>query len=204
MADGPRSCYDRALTPGFAALAGLGIAPSFVLTSSLPMVAAQLTTMFLLATAAAIRLRPLRTALFMVLVVAFNLLSPAGRVLLTVVGQPITVGALTLGLERAATLTSLLLLSKLAIRPGLQLPGRFGALVALTLRYLRELLSLPVVEVVRRPTARIDALLLQLHNERRDSEPDGHAGNTPAGSAPHAVVMAALLLGGSWMVVLIG
>ena len=202
--DRARSWYDRALDPRLAALGGLAAAPSFVLGSSLAVVAAQLATMLALAWAASVRLRLLRTATFFTVVVVFNLLSPAGRVLLTVASLPITVGALALGLERAATLTSLLVLSKLAIRPGLQLPGRLGALTTLTLGYLRELLALPVAEMVRRPTARLDELLIRLHSAGAERVPPVSAAASGAShTAPWAAVVGALLVAGSWVAVLL-
>ena len=202
--DRARSWYDHALDPRLAALGGLALAPSFVLGSSLAVVAAQLAAMLALAGAAGLRLRLLRTGTFSTVVVVFNLLSPAGRVLLTVASLPITVGALALGLERAATLTSLLVLSKLAIRPGLRLPGRLGALTTLTLGYLRELLALPVAEMVRRPTARLDELLVRLHNAGGERVPPLAAAASGASHlAPGAAVVGALLVAGSWVAVLL-
>ena len=200
------SWYDRSISARFAAVGGLALAPSFVLGRSLPVVGAQLGTMLVLTWVAGVRLRPVRTVTFIGLVVAFNLLSPAGRVLATVASLPVTVGALTLGLERATTLTSLLLLSKLAIRPRLRLPGRLGALTTLTLGYLRELLALPVAEMVRRPTTRLDELLLQLHfrgiEESVGAVPNFAEGGTLT-TAPLAAVSAGLLVVASWVAALL-
>ena len=107
------------------------------------------------------RVRWGRTVTFFVAVVAFNLAAPGGRVLVELGPVPVTDGALNAGLTKAFGLTSLLLLSKLGIRRDLELPGRLGRLLSLTLAYVRYLLDANVKLLARDPVGRLDGLLLE-------------------------------------------
>ena len=107
------------------------------------------------------RLRWGRTATFFGAVVAFNLAAPGGRVLLELGPLPVTEGALRVGLTKAFSLTSLLLLSKVGIRRDLELPGTLGRLLTLTLAYVRFLLDADVKLLARDPVGRLDRLLLE-------------------------------------------
>ena len=74
---------------------------------------------------------------------------------------PVTEGALRVGLTKAFSLTGLLLLSKIGIRGDLELPGRLGRLLTLTLAYVRFLLDADVKLLARDPVGRLDRLLLE-------------------------------------------
>lgn len=185
-------------------MSGLVLAPSFVLGSSLVVSAAQLATMLVVGLAAGVRLRFWRTFTFFAVVVLFNLATPAGRVVLTVATLPVTSGALMLGLDRATTLTSLLMLSKLAIRSRLRLPGRLGALITLTLGYLRHLLALPVAEMVKQPSRRLDELLVRLYRDHTAAEPRASQEATPAGrTTPVIAAVSGLIIVASWVAALL-
>ena len=107
------------------------------------------------------RMRWGRTATFFGAVVAFNLAAPGGRVLLELGAFPVTEGALRVGLTKAFSLGGLLLLSKIGIRRDLELPGRLGRLLTLTLAYVRVLLAADVKLLARDPVGRLDRLLLE-------------------------------------------
>ena len=107
------------------------------------------------------RMRWGRTATFLGAVVAFNLAAPGGKVLLEVGTFPVTEGALRVGLTKAFSLTGLLLLSKVGIRRDLELPGRLGRLLTLTLAYVRFLLDADVKLLARDPVGRLDCLFLE-------------------------------------------
>ncbi|MDR3303744.1 MAG: hypothetical protein LBS86_04970 [Treponema sp.] len=109
-------------------------------------------------------------------IVAFNLLSPFGKVLVEWGVFHITEGALLSGLRKAFTLEGLLMLSKASIRPDLRLPGAFGSLLADTFRVFERIAERRDVRATRRPRAarfhwvmplieRTDALLLELSAE---------------------------------------
>jgi hypothetical protein len=75
-------------------------------------------------------------------IAAFNLLSPWGRVLLTLGPLRVTEGALVAGLSKGVTVTGLVLISLFSVSPELRLPGRFGAFLARSLFYFQRLSSL--------------------------------------------------------------
>ena len=136
------------------------VAPSLLLPAHPVTRSLLLLLLTLLVLATRRRVRWGRTAIFFGAVVAFNLAAPGGRVLLEVGAFPVTAGALGAGLAKAFSLTSLLLLSKLAIRRDLALPGRIGRLLSLTLAYVRYLLDADVKLLARDPIGRLDRLLL--------------------------------------------
>ena len=155
------SWLDRRLSAR-ALLLGTGIAAPSMLLPAHPVVRSLLLLLLiLLVLGMRRRVRWGRTAMFFVAVVGFNLAAPGGRVLLEAGGFPVTEGALGAGLAKAFSLTSLLLLSKLGIRRDMELPGRVGGLLSLTLAYVRYLLDADVKLLARDPIGRLDGLLLE-------------------------------------------
>lgn len=136
------------------------------------------------------RLRWGRTATFFVAVVAFNLAAPGGRILLEVGAFPVTEGALRVGLTKAFSLTSLLLLSKVGVRRDLELPGRLGRLLTLTLAYVRYLLEADAKLLARDPVGRLDGLLLEARRSVGTSRPTAAAARSTAAGI---TILAALL-----------
>ena len=136
-------------------------APSMLLPADPLPRAVLLLVLILLVLGTQRRMRWVRTATFFGAVVAFNLATPGGKVLLELGAFPVTEGALRVGLTKALSLTSLLLLSKIGIRRDLDLPGRLGRLLTLTLAYVRFLLDADVKLLARDPVARLDRLLLE-------------------------------------------
>jgi hypothetical protein len=74
-------------------------------------------------------------------IAAFNLLSPWGRVVLTLGPLRITEGALIAGLSKGVTVTGLVLISLFSVSRDLRLPGRFGAFLSRSLFYFERLSS---------------------------------------------------------------
>ena len=144
------------------------------------------------------RIRWGRTVLFFAAVVAFNLATPAGRVLIAPAGFPVTSGALEVGVTKALGLTGLLLLSKGGIRRDLRLPGRAGRLLDLTLAYVRAFLESEVKLLSRDPVGRLDTLLRQVQHEV-DALPD----ITPTRNSPLGVAILGVVLAASWVAALV-
>ncbi len=71
----------------------------------------------------------------------FNLVTPTGRVLVTVLGLPVTEGALKTGLLKATAMSGLLVLSQFSIRSALRFPGWFGGLIGRSLYYFEAIMS---------------------------------------------------------------
>ncbi len=87
------------------------------------------------------RVRVLSYVLTAAGVVFFNLLLREGKVLATVLGLPLTLGALTSGVTKATVLVGTIAMSQFSVRGDLQLPGRLGGLVGRTLGYFERIMS---------------------------------------------------------------
>ena len=158
---GLTSWLDRRLSARALFVWAVAAAPSMLLSAGPLARALLLLVLILLVLGTRRRMRWGRTAAFFGAVVAFNLAAPGGRVLLELGAFPVTEGALRVGLTKAFSLTSLLLLSKIGIRGDLEMPGRLGRLLTLTLAYVRFLLDADVKLLARDPVARLDRLLLE-------------------------------------------
>jgi heptaprenyl diphosphate synthase len=136
-------------------------------------------------------------------IVAFNLLAPYGRVLCSFGVFRITEGALRGGIQRAATLEGLIMLSRFAIRRDLRLPGSFGGLVGESFRILAFIQERRNTVSRKNFIAGIDALLLELSET---GEPFDGASGEPSrrGSSAAGRIMLAAAVLVSWAVLLGG
>jgi hypothetical protein len=82
-----------------------------------------------------------RSIVTILTITIINLLVPIGRVLLKWGPFLVTERALIEGIEKAITFETLLLISRITIRPGLKLPGKFGTIVAESFSYYQKLLD---------------------------------------------------------------
>ena len=69
----------------------------------------------------------------------FNLLSPWGQVLISLGPIDVTEGALKSGLLKGITFTGLMLISLASVKKGLQLPGKFGGMIAKVFFYFERI-----------------------------------------------------------------
>lgn len=149
--------------------AGLLLMPPFLLTGHL-LFKAVLTLCF--AVTAVLSGKKIRWLYFLYLgssVTFFHLLTPFGRVLAEIGPLSVTAGALSGGISRSLTLIGMVFLSVSAVRPELQMPGRFGRMTALTFRYFDV-----IIEGRKRLTGRnflssLDQLLMNRFDPRRES-----------------------------------
>jgi hypothetical protein len=81
------------------------------------------------------------SCIFMIATIIVNLFSPVGRLILRVGPLRITLGALHVGIFKAATLASLLYISRICVRPSVRLPGVLGLYISQALAYLNKLLA---------------------------------------------------------------
>jgi heptaprenyl diphosphate synthase len=122
-------------------LAGISMS-AFMLLSGHLVVRLVLFCVFLLAALAAGRAGNLLfTFIFFAVIVAFNTLIPYGRVIFEAGIFRLTEGALLQGIEKAATVEGLVMLSRVTISPRLRLPGRVGTLLSEAFRLLPRLLE---------------------------------------------------------------
>jgi uncharacterized membrane protein len=85
------------------------------------------------------KIKPLPAIIMTASIVAFNLFIPFGKVLAAPFGIPITEGALLSGIKKALTVEGMIFISRWMLRPGIQLPGRTGKIIADSFSILRDL-----------------------------------------------------------------
>lgn len=184
-ADARRDAAKRFFSSPVLFVAGLACMPALLFNPSPLLRVAQAGLFLLYAWSGGKRIRPLFIAIASATIVGFNLLIPVGRVLATWGSFRLTEGALMVGIERAATLEGLILLSRATIRSDLKLPGGFGSLLAEAFR-LFELISERRGTFDRRdPIGSIDLMMLELSGEVRiGTGRDAQAGEVPIAAPP--------------------
>jgi len=95
-------------------------------------------------------------------IIVFNLIIPYGRVLFSFGVIKITSGALQAGVHRAFTLQSFVMLSKLAIRRDLKIPGAFGELLCESLHIFSAIMNKKYNIPKKNFLVEIDNLMLEL------------------------------------------
>jgi heptaprenyl diphosphate synthase len=98
--------------------------------------------------------------------VAFNLIVPYGQVLFSIGRFRITIGALMTGIQRAVTLQGLIMLSRLAIRRDLHIPGKFGELLGESLKYYALIMSSRKRITRKNLVGDIDQMMIDLSEDR--------------------------------------
>jgi len=144
----------------------------------------------------------LATAVFIAGIVFFNLLVPHGRVLLVLGPLQITQGSLLVGLERAITLSGLMMLSRVFVRNDLRLPGAIGSLLAEALRILEMMRGkmpgfrrIHRIHRIRRGRmiAAIDDVMLGVENAA-PGDPDGLSRERPRRNAKGILLLMAMVI----------
>ena len=108
---------------------------------------------------------PLLTVLVALGIVIFNLIIPYGQVLFSLGPFKITTGALMTGIQRAATLEGLLMLSRLTIRRDLKIPGLFGELIGGSFAIFANIMDSRPKITAKNLVKDIDRLMLELDND---------------------------------------
>lgn len=127
-------------------------------------------------------------------IIAFNLVIPTGRVLATVIGLPLTEGALKSGLYKASAMIGLIALSQFSIRANLRLPGRLGGLIGTSLLYFERIMGEKRTIDRKDVVGSIDAILLSVHAD----PPVGESGVSLARTSPWGAMALAIVMLGSW------
>ena len=139
---------------------GLIILPAFLLQQSVPVRIIQV--LFFLLTL--LLLRKKTGILFAVIsitgITLVNALVPSGRVIFTLQGFPLTMGAIRLGLLKSTTFTGLLFISRLSVSADTALPGRAGRFIGRVLTFFQALERIRFVKGSL--TGQIDAALLRI------------------------------------------
>ena len=177
-----RKVYEGLFGPNAPAAAGLTIMPALLFNPSTPFRVLLFLFFWFLAALAGKKNNSFITILVIFGIVAFNLIIPYGRVLFTVGPLKITQGALIAGIHRAVTLEALVMLSRLAIRPDLRIPGLFGELIGESFRVFALLMNQKRRVSRKTLIADIDRLLFELSADvQATPEPvSGYEPNTNA------------------------
>ena len=101
----------------------------FLLVPQLPFRAALFLLFWLMAIVAKRKTRPLFTMFSIVMITFCNLFPPFGKILFQTGPFIVAEGSLLLGLQRALTMSGLIMFSRLALLSVPHLPGKFGALL---------------------------------------------------------------------------
>jgi hypothetical protein len=149
--------------PGLLFACGALVFPSFLLQQDLAVRAVQVVFFVCLCAFSGRRIRPLQYLVVAAGIVVFNLVIPTGRVLLSILGLPLTEGALKSGLLKATAMTGLIALSQFSIRSDLRIPGRIGGLLGRSLFYFERIMGQRRKLERRDIIGSIDALLLEVH-----------------------------------------
>ena len=165
----------RDASPQALFILGLLTLPAFLFQEKLLYRALDGVFFLILAIWAGKRIRPLLALLLLASVTLFALLVPNGRVVFTIMGLPVTEGAMNMGLSRGILLLGLFYLSKFTVVRGLVLPGRAGRGIARVLMYFERFTENYLLISVRDLPGSLDTLLLKVSETRAADEESAHA-----------------------------
>jgi hypothetical protein len=160
--------------PPFLFVAGMVTIPAFLLQKRIDIRAVQVAAFLVLVLFAG---SPRRGRLLWTVIVLLgstlllNLLTPFGRVLAKWGPLTVTGGALASGLGKGLTLVGLMLLSRLAVRRSVVLPGALGLYVSTSLSYLNQLLEERPRISGRGVLSRLDELFDSVFQREWEREP---------------------------------
>ena len=172
---------------------GLLLIPAFILQSQILIRSLQLAFFMMLSLFSGKRLRLVRSMIFVVFVTLFNLLNPAGRVMLMIGGFPVTEQALKGGLFKAMTFLGLFYISSFSVRRDIPLRGTSGFLLSRTFGYFNLLLQ----ERARRPkrlVESLDQILLKTYSCSPEALPDTNSESGSQTSACGYITVAFLVV----------
>jgi len=171
--------WEAYFDPRALALAGALVSLAFLFQ---PLIGMKTALFFLFAAAALAsgkKISIFSTVLVSAGIVLVNILVPIGKVLARVGPIAITETALWEGIDKALTFEGLMLISKASIRPGLRIPGRFGAVVASAFVYYDRILEFKVKIRPATLIADADELMLRVW----EAEDPGIPAAAPPGSS---------------------
>jgi heptaprenyl diphosphate synthase len=194
-----REVYERLFGAQALFIAGLIIMPALLFNPVTQFRVSQFLFFWVLAWLSGKKNSPLFTFLVILVIVAFNLIIPYGRVLFSVGVFRITSGALAAGVHRAVTLEGLVMLSRVTVRQDIKIPGLFGELIGESFRVFAVITDRKQsISTVARKNfmADIDRLMLELSGDVAETtQPAAPLRRTkPAG---FIILVAAVIL--SWL-----
>jgi heptaprenyl diphosphate synthase len=169
-----RSFWNDFFNAELLCIAGLLMALIFLFNRSFQIRIAQFIFFCLLTFIFGKRINLFAAVFFTGSIVFFHLLAPFGKVLAVFGPLRITQGGLSAGIEKAVTVSGLVILSRVCIRSDLRLPGTIGLLLGDSLRMLELLRERRGMIRRKRIISGLDQLLLEIEEIIPDDPP-----NTP-------------------------
>jgi heptaprenyl diphosphate synthase len=157
--------YENLFSAKALCFAGLLIMPAFLFSPSASFGILLFLFYWFLAWLAGKKNNPLFTILIFFGIMLFNLIIPYGKVLFSIGAFKITEGAFWGGIRRAVTLEGLVMLSRIAIRPDLKIPGMFGELIGETFRIFSAIMNQKHRITRKNIIGDIDKLMLELSED---------------------------------------
>ncbi len=115
--------------------------PAFLFQQDLAIRAFQVLFMLALCFLMGRKMRILTLGVLCAGIMASNLVIPSGRVIAVVLGLRVTDAAFRVGITKATAVAGMMALSKISIRPDLELPGRLGGLIGRCLMYFERIMA---------------------------------------------------------------
>ncbi len=157
-------------TPNTLFILGLATLPAFLFQEKLLYRCLATIFFLLLALCSGKKIRPLPALLLLASITFAALVVPYGKVLVTILGWPITAGALKMGFSRGVLLLGLLYLSKVSVVHGLALPGAIGQGISKVFFYLDRFSENCSMISVRDLPGTLDKLLHAVSESHTDRE----------------------------------
>ncbi|TVQ40636.1 MAG: hypothetical protein EA384_02350 [Spirochaetaceae bacterium] len=159
----PANRLKRHLNASHLFITGAVVLPAYLMQPGLVVRVAQVLLFAALAHLAGKRIMWPYFVLMVASITFFNLLTPIGRVVLSLGPLQITTGALRSGLMKGFTIVGLVFVSLFSVRPDLRLPGKLGGLVARVFFYFERIIEGRKRIEARRLIDSIDDVLLELY-----------------------------------------
>ncbi len=160
-----KAALDRNVSAVTLFACGALLFPAFLFQNDLVIRAAEVIVFFFLSGLCGRRVRIVSNLVVAAGIIVFNLVIPSGRVLVSVLGIPITDEALRGGVAKATAVIGMIALSQLSIRPTLRLPGTLGGLIGRTFLYFERIMGERRKLGKDRIMERIDRLMLSIHGD---------------------------------------
>lgn len=155
----------RIMSPSMQGVLALLVFPAFLLGSSLVYRLSLTVFWVFMALCAGKRLQPLYFISMLLSITAFNMVIPAGEVLFSLAGFTATSGAMVAGLSKGLGFVGQVFISLALVRPGLRIPGVFGAWLAEVVLAYQILLARRGTRKAQGITGMVDAAMLALEDE---------------------------------------
>ena len=196
--------YESLFSANVLFITGLFVIPAILFNPSPVLRAAQFLFFWFLCWLAGKKNKVLISIFVFLTIVTFNLLVPYGRVLYSIGTFTISYGALMTGINRAATLQGLIMLSRLTIRRDLKIPGSFGELIGESFQVLSKIIDSKLKITRKNFITDIDRLLIRLSEDEKVQEIQSNAAAkdgslTAGGTKPMGFIIISFVVILSWL-----